>query len=862
MGFFGSDLATDSRSRRIPIDMLRRNGCLMCPLDRAELHSPKISPSGSDNPLVYILGEAPGELEDKQGKPFVGPSGRLLRSHIPERYQSKVRFSNTTRCWTGPGNPDPTDVQTECCRSLGISDIEQTKPKAIFGFGNHALLWATGQTRITQWRGRRLPVKIGSHVLWFYPMLHPSFVLHTQGDDQRRGDELEQLFSWDMARAFAELERLPEPFVHSVAEAKRNVELVEGSEPGALRIVREFLQMAAKAEHVGMDYETNGRRPYAENAKILSAAVSVRDRVLAFAFDHREARWSRSDRAELSVLWTEFLISPVPKVSHFASFEIEWSAVMFGREIVRASRWEDTASQAAVIDERVGDHKNGPLSLGWLTQQHFGLNIKNISNLDRANLDNEPLEEVLMYNGIDSRYHDYLFVAQNKILKEKRLVNNYEHMLRRIPTVVLTQIKGVPVAQDVTEELADEYSSQLKEIDYEISLDPAVIDFGRTRGEAFNASAPRQVGQLFSAMGINLGDSADEEALKKIEHPLSPLILKHRKLTKRLSTYVHAYSRPGHIWSDSSVTPSDKGYLWPDGLLHSNLNTLFARSGRTSADEVNYQNVIKHDEEGKEVRRQIKARPGYIQVSADQGQIQARNIAMESRDPVFCKMLWEDYDIHMDWAERLSRAYPDAVGGKKNFTDKEVMKKFRYKTKNNFVFALFFNAQLPKLASGMEIPESYLAPEFRQFWKIFSGIKEWHEKLYKEYRETGTVHSTGGFVFHAPLSPNQIVNWPIQNDEALIVLDWMSRLSEKEIWELQPNMEVHDDLIFELPLDSSFHKNIETIVTEGLRCTFDWINVPLSLEVSIGENWLEMHEEAKFRSDLWLNQPIRAKEYF
>lgn len=836
----------------MPVDMLRRQGCVLCPRDRVELHSPKMAPSGADEPGVLCLGDAPGLDEDRRGEPFVGRAGRLLRSHIPRKWENFVAYSNVTQCWPGKVS-DTTEVPLECCRPRVTADIERLQPVAIFGFGNLALRWAIGEARVMLWRGRRLPVQVGAHSCWFYPMLHPSDVLQRQ-EEQGWGDD-EELFGWDLKRAFGELHRLPEPVVHSAAEARRGVTSITGAEPGAMRKVREWLAYAGQASHSGVDYETNRKRPYARGAKVLSAAVSVDDEALSFAFDHPEAGWSANDRAELTVAWTEFLSSDVVKVSHFAGFEQEWSGVMFGRDLVRASVWEDTASQTATLDERVGDHKNGPLSLGWQTLQNFGINIKKLSNLDRKNLEAEPLDAVLPYNGIDAKYHDKLWVAQNVLLVQRGLHSRYEFMNRRIPTVVMTQIKGIAVDPVVTAELAARYGRELSDIDAKIAMMQEVVSFeSRRHGAPFNpGSGPDVKDLLRSELNIFL-DSADEAALAEVDHPIASAIVRRRKIAKRKSTYVDAYME-SFIGHDGK---RKDGYLFPDGMLHHNLNTLFAETGRSSADEPNVQNVYKHTEEGKEVRKQIKPRPGHVYVSVDQGQIQGRNIAMESRDPVYCKMLWEDYDIHKEWAERLSRRYPAVVGGKKNFTDKDIMKEFRQKVKNKYVFPLFFGSKAESVCEPLGIPIEYVQPEYNEFWRILAGIRDWQEIKRKQYREHGLVSSLAGGIRRAPLSFNKIINSPIQDDEAAIVFNGYNRLSELDDWALQPIMEIHDDLLFEIPVEEVEAKT-RVIVTEMLRCDFDWICVPLQVEVSIGEDWLHMEEVWKVRSDSWLGEPVRQK---
>ena len=172
----------------LPIELLHRSECKACPLNNQYgLAHPHMEPTGSKRPVVYMLGEAPGADEDKSGEQFVGKAGKTLRSRIPEEWEDHLRWNNCvrTRPRSGDANRPPTPVEIECCRPSVVRDIEASKPRAIFGFGNVPLEWSTGQAGITKWRGRRFPLKVGKHTCWYYPMFHPSYVNRKQDDAEK-----------------------------------------------------------------------------------------------------------------------------------------------------------------------------------------------------------------------------------------------------------------------------------------------------------------------------------------------------------------------------------------------------------------------------------------------------------------------------------------------------------------------------------------------------------------------------------------------------------------------------------------------------------------------------------------------------
>jgi DNA polymerase I-like protein with 3'-5' exonuclease and polymerase domains len=227
---------------------------------------------------------------------------------------------------------------------------------------------------------------------------------------------------------------------------------------------------------------------------------------------------------------------------------------------------------------------------------------------------------------------------------------------------------------------------------------------------------------------------------------------------------------------------------------------------------------------------------------------------MFTKDKAFCKALWENYDVHMEWAERLSRAYPERIGGKKNFTDKKVMKDFRTDIKNQWTFPLFFGAQLKSASGYLSIPEDVLGPEYEKFWQQFEGVKRWQEKQLEFYRAHGYVECLTKRRRHGPLNENKIYNSPVQGTAAEIVMDGMCRLSELGDWDLQPEINIHDDLTFCRVPVKKVDEIAERVINEMLDVPYDFVNVPITVEASVGSDWLKMDEFGTFSSHTWFKK--------
>jgi uracil-DNA glycosylase family 4 len=858
LGFFG--LAEQSKtmpdSNNIggySLDLLHRCQCQICPLNHApELQHPYMKPYGAVRPLVYILGEAPGETEDRRGIPFVGKAGQLLHWRIPDGWENDLRFNNVIRC-RPPDNRDPSLIEIECCRPSVEEDIAKSKPEAIFGFGNWPLYWALDESGIIKWRGRRVPVEIGGHKCWYYPMLHPSFILHTRkrkynGKEfvphrlDQYGSDMEFAFALDLNRAFEEVRRgLPEPVVHSPEFAAKDIEIITDPQEAINAIRRMF-----GVKLVGLDYETGSLRPFVEQPKILTAALSSKEHTFAFPLEHRECTWSEQEVSEVLDVFGRFLYdAQVRKAVHNLPFEQEWSAFYLGPDCLRATRWECTMAQAYLLHGKRGDdYEMGGLSLDFLCLQHFGLHIKRLSNVNRKNLAAEPLDKILPYNGIDARYHRYLWSVQDKEIEAQGLREVYEHHLRRIPTMVLTQIQGLPVDQDQTLDLKSKYERSLLRIGDELASMPSVKQFRDRKGYDYRPSSPQDVKFMYRKILRANIDKTDEATITERmgNHPITKLTLKWRKTSKKLSTYVLPMVR-GH--ENSALCDDDK--LHPAILLTS------TDTWRTSTNEPGVQNWPKHQEGVLEIRKQIAAQRGYKIVSFDYSGIQARNVAMESKDKRLIDAFWDDYDIHADWRDRIVKLYPRWIhGGVEALRDPKVAKKYRQKAKNEFVFASFFGAHPPTLSRHLSIPVEITERLRKMFMRDFSGIDDWQKGLFESFYETGYVTGLSGHRRYAPISNNQLINAPIQADEVLIVCDAMSRLSELEEDRFQAMLEVHDDLTFRWPV-KDIDKNSEVVIEYMLNVPFEWARiVPIGVEMSIGDNWGEMVEcEEKFSSKTW-----------
>lgn len=134
--------------------------------------------TGSFKRSLFVVGEAPGYQEDQMGRPFVGRSGKLLRSELiragitPE----SAYLTNAAKCFPD-GTPKDEEVDA-CSQNYLRKEIETLKPEWILAVGSIPFRALTKRKEgITAARGQLWDCKLGEHEAFVFPTLHPAYVL-------------------------------------------------------------------------------------------------------------------------------------------------------------------------------------------------------------------------------------------------------------------------------------------------------------------------------------------------------------------------------------------------------------------------------------------------------------------------------------------------------------------------------------------------------------------------------------------------------------------------------------------------------------------------------------------------------------
>jgi uracil-DNA glycosylase len=173
------------------LEQLRNEAAACRACDLWENATQTVFGEGAEHSRLMLVGEQPGDQEDLQGKPFVGPAGKLLERALDEAGidRRKVYLTNAVKHfrWIGRGkrrlHEKPNAGQIRACRPWLEAEIEAVRPRLIVLLGATAAQSMMGPAfRVSRQRGEVLPSPFGVPVL---ATVHPSSVLRATDDESR-----------------------------------------------------------------------------------------------------------------------------------------------------------------------------------------------------------------------------------------------------------------------------------------------------------------------------------------------------------------------------------------------------------------------------------------------------------------------------------------------------------------------------------------------------------------------------------------------------------------------------------------------------------------------------------------------------
>jgi len=793
-------------------------------------------PSGSQQPLIYVLGEGPGGDEDTSGIQFQGAAGQYLRRvfcevGIPEDW---CAFDNAVRCrptvvekgrWGEQIKnraPDPKEV--EICGTYTPGFLRQYQPAVILGLGNIPLSWAWGNKSpgITNVRGLWMPVQ----GIPYFASFHPSHAMRAEEDDP--DSPIGVVFKTDLRRFRESLNSIQPVFA------------LPQPEDGVVAEVDQLATFDAKLEDmfgmermVSVDLETTTLKPTDPGAAVYSIAVSTGDKTYACVFT------SPDDGRKAMQILARCLASKDSWVAHNAQFELGWLSC-FCPDYAATLRKNFLCTMLMV---RVLHHRKETMGLDNATRIELGVDVKSLTRVNADKILTYAPHEVSVYNAYDAKYGYFLL---ERLLPQIQAASEadrteIERLHRCVPALVWMELQGLTLDRSQLDVLDSEFSAVLQRYNEAAGAIPevrsvsalGVVSLSANRfiaqvlEEGYKIKLPRTASGKQSAT-----DEATLAPLARDGNAFAALVLSYRRTSKQYSTY---------------VTPLK---LMTNGRVHPGVSSTLTDTGRFSSQNPNIQNFPKRRDV--RVRSSIVSSPGTVFVGADYKALEALVIACLSKDPRLCHELINGIDTHSRWAKEVLKRYPkyqdhclreaDIIG---EISEKEAFVTVRGQIKNEFVFAEFYGSVASACAGRMEVPEEIVAEVEKIFWHDYIKVKQKLEVDLAAYRQTGQARLATGRIRQGPLSINQITNTLVQGVAADIVRDAFCRLYELSvetgIADIAPRVHIHDELIFEVR-EELVEDVIELATQEMVKPSFDFISVPLTVKVTVGTRWSDMEE--------------------
>ena len=407
-----------------------------------------------------------------------------------------------------------------------------------------------------------------------------------------------------------------------------------------------------------------------------------------------------------------------------------------------------------------------------------------------------------------------------------KLYNEIEIPL--LKTLAKMEIEGINLDVKFLKKLSERTTNELEDITKEIY---------ELAGEEFNISSPKQLGEvLFDKMKIiskpkktKTGQySTSEEVLNELssKSDLVKLVLKFRSISKLLNTYINSLPKQLDKYTNR---------------IHTEYVQTVASTGRLSSINPNLQNIPIRTNRGREVRKAFIARnKDYFLMAADYSQIELRIIASLSNEENMINAFKKNEDIHASTASAVFNVPINQVSKEQRSNAKVVNFGIIYGVS---AFGLSNQTKLNRTESK-ELIEKYFEkyPKLKQYINnqiSFARNNGYVETVLGRRRYLKDINSQNSVVRGA--AERNAINAPVQGSAADIIKIAMINIQKKLSkgnYKSKMLLQIHDELVFDV-FKPELNEMIELTKNE-MEKAFE-INVPLSVDLNYGLNWLEAH---------------------
>lgn len=589
--------------------------------------------------------------------------------------------------------------------------------------------------------------------------------------------------------------------------------------------LNDWLEKIEAAELVALDTETTSLDYMRAEIVGLSLAIELgKAAYIPLAHQYPGAP-DQLDRDKVLKCLKPWLEGPTKKVGHHLKYDAH---VFLNYQIHLNGIAHDSMLESFVLNSTATRHDMNSVAAKYLNIETTKYEDVAGKGAKQICFDQVDIETAAHYAAEDAditlQIHQTLWPKIQAIPELERLYLDIEQPLVN----VLQKMEYQGVLVDA--EMLRQQSQELAEIIAETETAAHIEAEG-----PFNLDSPKQLREiLYVRLGFPVlgktpkGQPSTAEAILQelaAEYKLPNLILRYRALSKLKSTYTDKL--PLEINADT-------------GRIHTSYHQAVAATGRLSSSDPNLQNIPIRTQEGRKIRQAFIAPNGYQLLAADYSQIELRIMAHLSQDDGLLAAFTNDQDIHQATAAEVFGVEREEV------TDSE------RRSAKAINFGLIYGMSAFGLARQLGIERSAAQEYVDLYFERYPGVKRYMDETRDSARERGFVSTALGRRLYLPeitsrnhqqrqYAERSAINAPMQGTAAdiikramLLVDKWImdERLDARLI------MQVHDELILEVPEDSA-----ENLAQEVARImeTSVVLDVRLKVEYGLGSNWDEAH---------------------
>ena len=484
----------------------------------------------------------------------------------------------------------------------------------------------------------------------------------------------------------------------------------------------------------------------------------------------------------------------------------------------------DTMIAAHLISPNSRSYKLDNLSISHLNYKMVPIKDLIGSGKNQITMDQVTLEDISFYAAEDADVVIELTEIFLKELKNQKLYNYFMAIeIDLLPVLIDMQFNGIFVDKDYLAIRSDEIGIKIDALHNEIT---------KLAGQDFNVNSSQQLAQiLFDKLDLPMikKRSTAEAVLSELKdkHELPKLVLDYRKLFKLKNTYLDPIP--------TNINPTSN-------RVHSSFNQTMTATGRLSSSSPNFQNIPIRTEDGKDVRKAIRAQSSDYQIfSADYSQVELRVMAHLSQDKALIQALNNGEDIHTFTAKNIFNIHKD----------EDVLPEMR-RTAKIVNFGIMYGAGPFRLSQELDVPFGEAKKIKDAYFSKYKGIEDYIAKsklLIKSEKSVQTLLGRKRAVWDSD-SQNKIrrdaaermaINMPIQGTAAEMIKIAMIKIYK----DLKDNnlkskliLQVHDELLLEVHKDEVDY--ISEMVIKNMKKAIE-LDVPIEIDCGFGPSWYEAH---------------------